>query len=610
MWKERLADLEQQITGEESEQNSNLQRNANLIAKYGSMQGYERTLKAQQKRVDAAQEAYDEAHKEAQKENDPAKSIVENARQKAVRLFKERTAKANLKKQQNELSQIKQQENAVKQMMETKPEVVKAEEILRLNADDRLRMLDDFYRNDYSIEQQAEIDKAKNLLVQDGTPINEAMERVKDAAILNHRIEDNMEVAKRIMQNPIEANQMQQALIDNRRRAVIDYFNDKIVAEAFNDFTNDPESAISQENVEKKAQGYSTAVLNGMLRAIEQEIKHPSKEGNGPSVATLSNMEDGIKAVLEVRDQKLKETADLDKFVRKTKKVNHTEEQPVTIQLNDEQAVPTTMTEQVTTERELTPNDRKLLDYAMDYAVERGIPMEEMGNKVGTEEFEKYVQERNHAYQLAANPLTGDVMETNVATVENQANMVSPEYMKGLLDDVMDAFKANKEQVAKSTTEKPVAAKPESVATKPVETKGSVREMEEEVRPDEVDPNDPFGLKKKKSQPAPTTEAKPAEEKPTQPEKRVDKERNAQILEDGGVLNSGILEDVNIMLDELDKMNMPEQTREKLKDIIESNLNSRSFNNIQTLQNTIMSDAMITNQAEAPQIDAKATALA
>lgn len=611
-WKNRLGELEQQITGEK---NTERTTSTNLIAKYGSIQGYERTLKAQQKRVDDAQKAYDEAHMETQKQNDPTNSIVENARQKAVRLFKERTAKANLKKQQDELSRIKSQESVVKQMMESQPEIVKAEQILRLNADDRLRMLDNFYKDDYSTEQQAEIDRAKNLLVQDGTPINEAMERVRDAAILNHRIEDNMEVAKRIMQNPIEANQMQQALIDNRRRAVIDYFNDKVVAEALLDFQNDPESTISQENVVQKAQGYSTAVLNGMLKIIEQEIKHPSKERKSISVATLSNMEDGIKAVLEVRDQKLKETADLDKFVRKTKKVNHTETvmKPAGAHYVQETGdyetteVPT----QVTTDRELTQNDRQLLDYAMDYAAERGIPMEDMGEQVDIEEFEKYVQERNHAYQLTANPLTGEAVETNVATVENQANMVSPQYMRGLLNDVMNAFKANREEVAKATTDKPTAAKPESVVTKPVETKGSVREVEEEVRPgEEVDPNDPFGLKKKKSQPAPSTKERPAGEQTAQPEKSVAKERNARILEEGGVLNSGILEDVNILLDELDKMTMPEQTREKLKDIIESNLNSRSFSNIKTLQNSIMSDAMITNQAEAPQIDAKATALA
>ena len=608
-WKDRLADLEQQITGEESAEINNA---SNFIAKYGSMQGYERTKKAQEKRVEQAQAAYDNAHQETQKENDPTKSIVENARQKAVRLFKERTAKEQLDKQKSELESINRQEASVKQMLESNPETVRAEQILRLNADDRLRMLDDFYRNDYSKEQQAEIDKAKNMLIQDGSTINEAMERVRDAAILNHRIEDNMEVAKRIMQNPIEANQMQQALVDNRRRAVIDYFNDKVVAEAFNDFANDAESTVSKENAAKKASGYSTAVLNGMVKAIEQETskKRSSKDLDDK---TLSTIEDGVKAVLAERDQKLKETVELDRFVRKTKSVKHTETIPPSEAVNEDTGELTVIPgQQITTDREFSQNDKKLLDYAMDYAAERGIPVEEVADRVDSEDFNNYVQERNHAYQLTANPLTGEAIETNVATVENQANQVSPEYMKGLLNDVMNAFQTNKEEIKKATTDKLVAAKPESVATKPIETKGDVKTAtrEEEVRPDEVDPSDIFGLKKKKaSQPTATkTEQKPAEGQPAQQEKRAD--RNAQILDEGAVLNSSILNDVGVLLNELDKMQMPEQTKDKIKDIISSNLNSRSFTNVKALQNAVMGDAMITNQAEAPQISAKATALA
>ena len=47
------------------------------------------------------------------------------------------------------------------------------------------------------------------------------------------------------MQNPLEANLMQEALVENRKNAIINYFNDKIVSEAFMDFANDPESSIA-----------------------------------------------------------------------------------------------------------------------------------------------------------------------------------------------------------------------------------------------------------------------------------------------------------------------------------------------------------------------------
>lgn len=611
-WKQRLSELEQQIKGDAETGNTD-ELQETVIAKYGSMQGYERAKNAQEKRVSAAQEAYDKAQAEAKKENDPAKSIAENARQKAMRLFKEKTAKKNLQKEQNALKRISAEEAKLKSVLESEVPVINWQSILNLNADDRLRMLDDFYRNDYSQEQQVQIDLAKDHLMQDGTPINTAMERVRDAAILNHRIEDNMEAARRIMQNPTEARMMQQALEENRKKAIIDYFNDKIVSEALLDLQANPESTLSQEKVTQKVQGYSTAVLNGMLHSIEKEMSR-ARKAEDMDDKTLSTLEDGIREVLSQRDEKLKETADLDSYIRKTKKVNHTETVPVEVQLNDQGDVGY-MTEQVTTEKELSENDRKLLDYALDYAAERGIPVEDLAEKVQTEDFDNYVQQKNHAYDLTVNPMTGEAIETNVGVVENRANPVSPEYMSQLVSDVVNAFKTNKNTVKAIKADKPTADKPESVATPPVETKGSTKD-EGEGRPDDVKASEGnifAGL----THSNPATAGTPAEDttgntaasaQPASGEPATS--RNSQIMEDAAILNSNILEDVEVLLDEADKMNMDDRTREKIKDLISSNLSSRTFNNIAELQNRVFEDAMITNETEAPLIGMKATALA
>ena len=611
-WKQRLSELEQQITGMEDATPYESPRRT--IAKYGSMQGYERAKKAQEKRVNAAQEAYDKAQTEAKKENDPTKSTVENARQKAMRFFMEKTAKKNLQKEQAALKTIKAEESDLKSALESDDPIIRADQILRLQADDRLRMLDDFYRNDYSQEQQVEIDKAKGIMMQDGTSINTAMERVRDAVILNHRIEDNMEAARRIMQNPTEARMMQQALEENRKKAIIDYFNDKVVSEALLDFQNDSESLLNQEKVAQKAQGYSTAVLNGMLRSIEKEMSR-ARKAEDMDDKTLSTLEDGIKEVLSQRDEKLKETADLDSYIRKTKKVNHTEtvEKPLYNGSTGEQEG--FFTEERTTEKELSKNDRKLLDYALDYAAERGIPVEDLAEKVQTEDFDNYVQQKNHAYDLTVNPTTGEAIETNVGVVENRATSVSPEYMSQLVSDVVNAFKTNKDAVAAVKVDKPTADKPESVATPPVETKGSTKD-EGEGRPDDVKASEGnifAGLTR--SNPAPTSTpagdttgstAAPAQPASGEPATS----RNGQIMEDATTLNSNILEDVGVLLDEVDRINMDDKTREKIKDLISSNLNSRTFNDIAELQNRVFEDAMITNETEAPQISMKATALA
>ena len=288
----------------------------------------------------------------------------------------------------------------------------------------------------------------------------------------------------------------------------------------------------------------------------------------------------------------------MDSFVRKTKKVSHTDVTPEVTGVSDPisgiEIVPFMPEQRVTTDRELSQTDKKLLDYAMDYAAERGFSMEEMKDKVDTEDFNTYVQERNHTYRTFINPMTG-VPVLNAVTEEQQANPVSPEYMKSLLTDVMDAFKTNQETVQKAKEEKVTTTTPESVVTPPVKEKiEKSKEREEEARPDEVDASDPLGIKKKKEQPA---------------QQKLFDSRNAQILDEASTLNQRILEDVGILLNELDKMQMDDKTRDKLKDIISSNLNSKAFDDIKTLQDRVLEDAMIANQVNTPMIDAKATIL-
>jgi hypothetical protein len=76
------------------------------------------------------------------------------------------------------------------------------------------------------------------------------------------------------------------------------------------------------------------------------------------------------------------------------------------------------------------------MNFAMDYMAERGLPVEQMADEVTKKGFEDYLTERNH--QL---------------TVEDRATPVSPEYMQGLVSDVVSAFKANKDAVTANNAE-------------------------------------------------------------------------------------------------------------------------------------------------------------
>lgn len=603
-WKERLNELEEQITGEE---NHTEYTDNNVVAKYGSREGYERALNAQDKRVEQAQKEYDDAKLRTKTGYNPKNSFMENVILKRMRNFVADSAKKKLKKEKNVLKAMEAEGRMWNEGTDAETPVIKAEQILRLNADDRLRMLDDFYRNDYSTEQQREIDKAKNMLVQDGTPLNEAMAKVRDAAILNHRIEDNMEAAKTIMNNPYEATLMQRALNENRKRKVIDYFNDKIISEAFRDFLVDIESTLSTERAAEKAKNYSSAVLDGMLRMIDKEYNKNRTNGE-LSDKTLATIEGGVKQVLNERNGRMKDTVDFDSFIKKTGKIKHTET-TTSPAVDPEIGSLIPIEEQTTTDRELSKNDKKLLEYAIDYAVEKGLSLEELPNAVADEAFDNYVQEKDHGYKLAGTR-TGGITESQVGIPENRTAPVSKEYMRSLVEDTLDAFNKHKENTKKVNEAKVVSEKAGSIATDPVEPKGKVKgdTREAERTPNEVNVNDPFNLNgKKEGEAKPTTEATPA---PSAQPGVNESENNRQIMNDAAVLNGNILDDVAILLNELDKMDMDDRTRSKLKEIMAAHLNSSSFSSIKELQNRIMEESMITSSAEAPMIANKGANLA
>lgn len=572
-WQGRLSELEQLITGEKREDNAS--RHSNPIAKYGSKKGWERALKAQEKRVEEAQKNLDEAKEAVKKESDASLSLKEKTRLNFLARLWESTANEQLKKEQSILKQIETEEKAIDEATSSNT-TISAEDILRLNPDDRLRMLDDYYSNDYSEEQRKEIDRAVRILTEDGTPYNVAMERVRDASILNHRIENNMEVAKRIMQNPVEANAMQEALVANRRRNILTYFNDKVVAEAYLDLLNDKEATLSEDNVAKHLDKHTTAVLNGMRKMADSTLKSVKRNNNETDDA-LDNIVRGIDKVLKKRRENLKETDALDNFLKKTKTVKHTD--TVTKEVTATDGTSSTIAEEVTTDKELSVNDKRLMKYAMGYIAERSIPIDKMAETVTTDDFAKYVEERNHT-----------------VGVEDRVNPVPDDYIRTLVQDILNDFATNKETVKANNTDKKTSDSPTSVATAPVEaaTKKTDGTKDEAVRPDEVDNDDHLGLKKK-------------QQTPEVPEETSD--RNKDILEKAMTLNGNILSDINTLLLQVDKMPMEDSTREALKDIIETLVSTKPFSTIKDLQSAVAREAMIKNQSTAPQLSSKAGAL-
>jgi hypothetical protein len=577
-WKSRKQDMEHWITKDDEFDGTT--EDSPLIAKYGSMAGYERARKKQEKAVEEAQKDYDDAALSLKKDVNPYLSMMENMRLNKINRMWEKAAKKILKRENAKLKDIIADKEKLETVLSSETPTISAENILRLNANDRLRMLDDFYRSDYTEAQQAEIDKAKSMLIEDGTTMNDAMEKVKDAAVLQNRINDNMEAAKRIMQDPLGASDMYNALLNNRRKAIRNYFNDKVVAEAYADLLSDASAMLNQDAIEKKVQEHSTAVLDGMKSIVQKELKNPKKV---LSDKTLTDIQDGINAILKQREENKKETTDLTKYIEKTKKVNHTEtvERPLINGNTGEVEEGTGIVDRVTTEKEISNNDRKLLNLALDYAAERDIPVEKLPQEVATESFEDYAREIEHT-----------------DLIENRADLVSPQYRTSLLEDVLKAFNEHKEKVDEVKSEKPVAEKPKSVATTPVEPKGekpATREEQAKEGEKEIDVKKLFNIEKKDEEKAPDS-------------KEGLSDKDAEILDDAASLNSRISGDLSTLLRELNKMPMDEKTRDKLKELIQANIPSSST--ITELQNKVMADAFLVPNTEAPQITAKATSLA
>ena len=603
-WKNRLMDVEEKITGEESPMqdaeawyksyiaNNDSKTSApNItIAKYGSQKGYERAIKTQETVVKQVQDAYKKAVEEAKKEADPTKSIRENSRIKAQRAFTKRALNNTLKQEEAKLAGMKKEGTIMESSNEgssivSNPfdTVIRTSDILTLPADLRLRMLDDFYREDYSEAQKVEIDKAKDLLMQDGTTLEEAMENVKDAAVLSNRISANKATAKKIMDNPVEATQMLDSIIQNRQKKVIEYFNNKVVAEAFQGLTNPNLGAPVFSSVEDTVP-YLNKLSSIVLKALRPKLKTLGT-ANGVPDKTIDILQDGVDAILEERGKRKKDTQGFNSFIAKAEKVPHTEDTASTAEDGS------IITSQITSDRELSNNDKQLLNYALDWAADNDIPVDNLAEELQnrSESFSKYVQERNHGYQTAFNPMTATHVATEVGTVENRVNEMPVDYVAGLAADTVEAYKKHKEFVAKNSAPKETSGEPTSVVS-PVRDERAKRDTEkpkeenpantkeEAVRPDEKPAtDDPFGLKKpseEKTEEAPTAK----EEETNNPQK--EKVENQDIIQGLEGSNKALKNDINSYLGKIDKMSIKEATKDKLKSLIQEILDNNSFSSM------------------------------
>lgn len=545
---QRGQEIEQKINGEgEVQRVENPELSA--IAKYGTVAGYEKAVKAQENRVEKAKKEHKNAKENFYNhEDNPYKSEEENQMRRVMLAETLQTAEERMKQAERELAKMKKEKAHMEQAAASET-VIKAEDILKLSPKDRARIMDRFYRSDYSVAQQEEIDRAETLLVNKGIPLTEAATMLRDAAILQNRRDENTASIKRIMRNPLAAAYMHKALVENRRRKVIDFFDDKVVMEEFDKIKN--KAFLNPQDVSNAVKDKSSAVLLGMREAVAKEMNRRRGE-NDKTDLELRMLYDGINSVLEERMEKKKDNESLTPFLMSTSKVPHTD--TVLEASKDGQTV-----KEVTTDRPISNDDRMLVSYAADYATENNIPIEELSERLNDDsemrKFENYVDERNHSYGVNPNTLT----KNTVGTLENRTVIPSREYVQDLLKDVVPAYQKHKEKVEASKKAKDTSSAPKSVTSSPVEAVPVVQPKEG------TDTSDPLNVHKpKKDQPNTGSE-------------------NLDIVESIPEINKHLSNDIAITLDTIDNLktddgkDISSEAKQAIKNIMKDLLNNTSF---------------------------------
>jgi len=494
--------------------------------------------------------------------------------------------------------------SAITRMGKAETPVLTWEQIISLSPRARAFMLNPANAKKYSKEQQEVIED----LNRDGAAIFGSAKLWRSSLNDRARLEMKRELNMRKENQLLESTSALSDFLNNVR-------NEKAVrtrTAQYEYLFKDANTAI----LEARKNGVEDAAGNEQLEKLADWLFSESDDGLTGVVKgrLFAKYEDSaaIEALLE-RAERLGELSD---FLKMTDLVSHTSmQQTGETTTNEETGEVEPISQLVTTEYSLTDSDRKLLDYAIEYAARKGITMDNLAEAMTSQKFADFVAERNKK-------------EANGGIV------FDADYAKALVQDVVEGFNADRNASTEVTKPKEATAAPQSVSEKPVEPTGTANTREEERRPDEVDPKDPFGLKKGKpsasgqttppaSSSTATTTTKASStitaqgtastETPAQTgteEPIVASVRNSRILENARLLNGSIEGGVRSMLEELDRMQMDESTRNKLKDIIEAYLQSEVIPNVKSLQAKVLSDALTANRAAYPQIDVKATALA
>ena len=220
-----------------------------------------------------------------------AQSELENAQQDEI-FYKDLLDKSKQKKQSviNALEAAKNEENI---------KVLSADEIMGLDALTRAQMMNPENRSDYSEEQQREIKKLEDRLInKDG----EALQKIQDIAVLTKEIARNEDAYSRMAQHPeaaaVQLEKQTKAAAEKAKELI-----DKRNAQTLADFTREMDdalkvrSSVTQEQRDNVAFGILKHYSPKLLDTIEEDKLLPE------FIQQLKEAKDWSQLASDVRDE-------------------------------------------------------------------------------------------------------------------------------------------------------------------------------------------------------------------------------------------------------------------------------------------------------------------
>lgn len=388
------------------------------VVQYGSLE----TLRAEKEEIEQARDDFKDllekgkkrADKLQQKQEKYEKALADNGgkptpairnmaltSEEALDLTSYREAEKQVAKLERVLKQMEKQDKALSKSVETRirenqtdgmlesrneSPVLTEREIMELDAASRAFMLNEKNKGRYSAEQQKVIDALN-------TKGRQAYgkswdEKIQDASRLEAQIHrDNIELNNILLDSKALNDYVYAAKIAKLKREKTNQY-EKLFVEAEDAVNNYDEDIV--DSVERR---------NLALSKLSEFLETPSEDWATAQVKKELKQKYALSEAMQQINEQNQERVEFHSDMKKITMVTEEEEQlmdgtPVS-SISDEDGVYVGATQMVYNERELSDNDRDLIDYAIAYSARHHISLDQLPDAVTTEDFRQFVTEQN-----------------------------------------------------------------------------------------------------------------------------------------------------------------------------------------------------------------------